>query len=141
MIDEDEYDFKEFLAAMTRDVRDQIVEHEQQIIATVGAVGGSTSRYRRERRSQACAIVSGIYAPRRVTVAANFFGRTQGCRVSKGDLLPHGNLPKRGGSRQSSADSGIKNKTKPDQAPSHQEAEHGKKPLPINAKLERPETS
>ena len=40
---EDESDLKELLAIMTRDVRDQVVEHKQQIIATVGALGGSTS--------------------------------------------------------------------------------------------------
>ena len=55
---------------MTRDVRDQIVEHEQQIIATVRAMGGSTSRHQRERRSQVRAIVSEIYSPQRVTAAA-----------------------------------------------------------------------
>ena len=44
-IDEDETDLKELLATMTRDVRDQMVEHKQHIIATVRSLGGSTSRY------------------------------------------------------------------------------------------------
>ena len=69
-ISEDESDLKEVLATMTRDVRDQIVEHEQQIIATVRALGGSTSRYRFERRSQVRAIVSEIDSPRHVTAVA-----------------------------------------------------------------------
>ena len=48
-MDEAETDLKELMATMMRDVRDQVVEYEQQIIATVRALGGSTARYRRER--------------------------------------------------------------------------------------------
>ena len=71
-IDEDETALKELLATMMRDVRDQIVEHEQQIIATVRALGGSTSRYRRERRNQVRAIVSEICAPVEPRLWPNF---------------------------------------------------------------------
>ena len=42
-ISEDESDLKELLANMTRNVRDQIIEHEQQIIAMVRALERSTS--------------------------------------------------------------------------------------------------
>ena len=59
-ISQDESNLEELVASMTRDVRDQIVEHRQQIIATVRALGGSAFRYCRESRSQVRAIVSEI---------------------------------------------------------------------------------
>ena len=52
---------------MTRDLKDEIKQHEEDILATVKAMGGCAQRYRRERKKQFKAVVSEIYSPPRIT--------------------------------------------------------------------------
>ena len=55
---------------MARDLRDEIKRHDEEIIATVKAMGGCAQRYRQERKKQIKGAVSEIYFPRRITAAS-----------------------------------------------------------------------
>ena len=47
-----EVELKELLAVVTRDIRKEIKEHDDEIIAVVRAFGGSAPQYRRERERE-----------------------------------------------------------------------------------------
>ena len=63
-------ELRELMAVLTRDARKEIVEHDNEIMAVVRALGGDSQRYRRERSKAVKAIVAEIYSPPRVTAAA-----------------------------------------------------------------------
>ena len=70
VVDSPEIELAELLNVVTRDVREEIKEHERDIIGVVRALGGSASKYRRERRAALRAVVAEIYSLPRVTAAA-----------------------------------------------------------------------
>ena len=51
------------MAVMTRDVKDEIKKHDDEIIAVVRALGGSVGKYRRERQNGIRAIVAEVFSP------------------------------------------------------------------------------
>ena len=55
---------------MTRDLKDEIMKHDDEIIAVGRALGGSFGKYRRQRQKGIRAIVAEVYSPPRVTAAA-----------------------------------------------------------------------
>ena len=57
---------------LTRDAADEIKEHEKAIIGVVGASGGCSSQYQRERVKTIRATVSEMYSPPRVKAATKF---------------------------------------------------------------------
>ena len=69
-IEDAEADLRELMAVMTRDAKDEIKKHDDDIIAVVRALGGSVGKYRRERQKGIRAIVAEVYSPPRVTAAA-----------------------------------------------------------------------
>ena len=54
---------------MTREIKEEIREHEREIVATVRLLGGCEHQYRRERRKALRTIVAEVYSPPRVTAA------------------------------------------------------------------------
>ena len=62
-------DLKELMAVLTRDLREELREHEAEIMSTILALGGDGKNYRRDRKTAARAIVAEIYSPPRVTAA------------------------------------------------------------------------
>jgi hypothetical protein len=69
-VEDAEADLRELMAVMTRDAKDEIKKHDDDIIAVVRALGGSVGKYRRERQKGIRAIVAEVYSPPRVTAAA-----------------------------------------------------------------------
>ena len=63
-------DLLELMAVMTRDVREEIKNHDSELIVAVRAMGGSFGKYRRERQKVIRAIVAEVISPPRVTAAA-----------------------------------------------------------------------
>ena len=56
-VEDAEADLRERMAVMTRDAKDEIKKHDDDIIAVVRALGGSVGKYRRERQKGIRAIV------------------------------------------------------------------------------------
>lgn len=67
--DASEAEFKELLSVMTREVKEEIREHEREIVATIRLLGGCEHQYRRKRRKALRSIVVEVYSPPRVTAA------------------------------------------------------------------------
>ena len=57
------------MAVMTKDIREEIENHDSEIIDVVKTMGGSVGKYRRERQKGIRAIVAEVYSPPRVTAA------------------------------------------------------------------------
>ena len=57
------------MAVLQRDEREQICEAHDEILSIVKALGGSQSKYKRDRKRDVRAIVSEVYSPPRVTAA------------------------------------------------------------------------
>ena len=55
---------------MTRDLRDELKQHEEDMIATVRDSGGSTQQYCQERKKAIEAVVSEIEFLPRITAAS-----------------------------------------------------------------------
>ena len=70
--DKAESDLKELLAVIFRDPKDEIWQHEEDIIATVRAMGGCARRHRRERKNQIKVVASEICSLPRTTAASKF---------------------------------------------------------------------
>ena len=66
----DESDLKELMALMTREFKEEMRTTNRDIMSVVRALGGDSSRYRRERAKAVRAVVAEIYSPPRVTAAA-----------------------------------------------------------------------
>ena len=66
-VEDAEADLRELMAVMTRDAKDEIKRHDDEIVAVVRALGGSIGKYRRERQKGIRAIVAEVYFPPRVT--------------------------------------------------------------------------
>ena len=64
-----EDDLRDLMAVMTRDVREEVRQHNDEIIAVVRALGGSPKAYRRERSRAIRSMVAEVYSPARVTTA------------------------------------------------------------------------
>ena len=62
LTDDAEDDLRELLAVVTRDVRQEIQRHDEDIIGTIRALGGCEKSYRRERRKAIRAVVAEIYS-------------------------------------------------------------------------------
>ena len=62
-------DLRELFAVLQRDEKMAIQEADDEILAVIKSLGGSGSRYRRERQKALRAVVSEIYSPPRVTAA------------------------------------------------------------------------
>ena len=66
-------DFKDLFAVMTRNLREEAKRNEEDIIATIRAMGGCIQSYRKERRRAVKAMVSEVYSPPRFTAACKLF--------------------------------------------------------------------
>ena len=67
--DSPETDLKELLAVLQRDEKNEIIEANDENLSVIKTLGGSQSKYRRERKRAVKAIVSEGYLPPRVTAA------------------------------------------------------------------------
>ena len=65
-------DLKELMSVLTRDARKEGSGLNAEILNVVQAHGGSSGRYKRERRNGIKAVISEIYFPSRVTAATKF---------------------------------------------------------------------
>ena len=63
---------RESATVMTEDLRDEIRCHDSDIIAIVRAMGGSTSKYKREPKKAIKAIVAEVHSPPRIAAAIKF---------------------------------------------------------------------
>ena len=59
-VEDAEADLRELMAVMTRDAKDEIKKHDDDIFAVVRALGGSVGKYRRERQKGIRAIVAEV---------------------------------------------------------------------------------
>ena len=67
-----EADLRELMSVVTKDVQEEIRNHDSEIIAVVRAMRGSVGKYWRERQKGIRAIVAEAYSLPRVTAATNF---------------------------------------------------------------------
>ena len=64
-----ETELREVHKALTKDMRDLVRAHNDDILSLIKSLGGDSKRYQRERRRGLQAVVSEIYSPPRVTAA------------------------------------------------------------------------
>ena len=57
-------------AVMTRDLKDEIKQHDEEMIATVRAKRGCARRYRQDRKKQIKAVVSEVYSHPGITAVS-----------------------------------------------------------------------
>ena len=69
VIESPEVELQELFNVVTRDIQEEVKQHENDIIGIVRALGGCANQYGRERKAAVRAIVSEIYLPLRVTAA------------------------------------------------------------------------
>ena len=103
-VEDAEADLRELMAVMTRDVKEDIKNHDSEIIAVVRAMGGSVGKYRRERQKGIRAIVAEVYSPPRVIAATTlllelnlipWFALDQRCRLPRLELSREGDAIER----------------------------------------------
>ena len=68
--DEHETEFKDLMAVLQREEREQVEEANREILAVVRSLGGDSGKYKRERAKALKAVVSEVYSPPRVTAAS-----------------------------------------------------------------------